>query len=471
VSSSYVVAIDNGSQSTKVLVVDERGVVHASARVGLLPYDHPAPGRAVHPDDDVWRSIAEACRTALQRFAGDPTRIVGVGLCTIRFCRGLLTASGELAEPLLSWMDERVSRPYVPEDDRVAWLTTSSGYVTHRLTGRFVDTAANYQGVWPIDQAGWRWSDDPAAYADTGMPRTQLFDLVDPGDLLGEVTASAAAETGLPAGVPVFATANDKAVEALGAGLARPDQLLLSLGTYISAMTVAAAPGGGERHWVNFGSRPGQYLAESLGIRRGMWTVSWFRSLLQEAAVHDDGMYDLEAELDREATRLAPGSDGVRAVLDWLAPTDEPHRRGALLGFSGTQGRAHIYRALLEGIAFEMADNAADMAAELGRGFQDVIVTGGGARSRVLPQIVADVTGLPVRRAAVDDAAGLGAAVCAAVGAGLHPGWDEAVAAMVRLGDPLAPSEAASEYARLRTLHRRAREGVRALSATLSDGA
>ncbi|MFP3416180.1 sugar kinase, partial [Bacillus sp. SIMBA_074] len=84
--------------------------------------------------------------------------------------------------------------------------------------------------------------------------------------------------TGLPAGLPVFATANDKAVEALGAGLSRPDQLLLSLGTYISSMTVAGEPGAGERHWVNFGSRPGQYLAESAGIRRGMWTVSWFRS-------------------------------------------------------------------------------------------------------------------------------------------------------------------------------------------------
>lgn len=467
--TSYVVAIDNGSQSTKVLIVDEHGVVHASARAGLLPYEHPAPGRAVHPDDDVWRSIVAACRTAMERFTGDPGRIVGVGLCTIRFCRALLTGRGELAEPMLSWMDERVSRPYAAEDDAVEWVTTSSGYITHRLTGRFVDTAANYQGMWPIDQATWRWSDDPAAFTATGMSRPLLFDLVDPGDPLGTVTASAAADTGLPPGVPVFATANDKAVEALGAGLAREDQLLLSLGTYISSMTVAAAAGGGERHWVNFGSRPGQYLAESAGIRRGMWTVSWFRSLLKEAAVRDDGMYDLEAELDREAALLPPGSDGVRAVLDWLAPTDEPTRRGALLGFSGPQGRAHIYRALLEGIAFEMADNAAAMADELGARFGEVIVTGGGARSRILPQIVADVTGLPVRRAAVDDAAGLGAAVCAAVGSGLHPGWDDALAAMVRLGEPVGPSPQAPEYTRLRATHRRAREGVRALSAALAD--
>ncbi|WP_374008295.1 FGGY-family carbohydrate kinase [Leifsonia sp. LS-T14] len=468
--TSFVVAIDSGSQSTKVLIIDEHGVVHASARVGLLPYAHPSPGHAVHPDDDIWTSIAAACRTALDRFAGDPARIVGVGLCTIRFCRALLTADGELAEPMLSWMDERVSRPYVHDDDRVAWLTTSSGYITHRLTGRFVDTAANYQGVWPIDQLTWRWSTDPTVFDSTGMPRGMLFDLVDPGELLGSVTPAAAAATGLPAGIPVFATANDKAVEALGAGLLRPDQIVLSLGTYISSMAVTDRAGGGPRHWVNFGSRPSQYLAESAGIRRGMWTVSWFRSLLQGAAVRDDTMYDLEAELDCEAAVLPPGSDGVRAILDWLAPTDEPSRRGALLGFSGPQGRAHIYRALLEGIAFEMADNADDLAAELGRTFTEVIVTGGGARSRILPQIVADVSGLTVRRAALDDAAGLGAAVCAAVGSGMHDGWDAALAAMVRLGPPMTPSPDAPAYARLRAAHRHARDAVRALSAELASG-
>ncbi len=115
-----VVAIDNGSQSTKVLVVDETGRVRAQARVGLRPYATPAPGRSVHPDDDVWDSIVRACRLAMDRFDGDPAEVVGIGLCTIRFCRALLRPDGALAEPLLSWMDERVSRPHVP---RPTWRT------------------------------------------------------------------------------------------------------------------------------------------------------------------------------------------------------------------------------------------------------------------------------------------------------------------------------------------------------------
>lgn len=467
--TSYLVAIDNGSQSTKVHVIDERGAVHASARVGLRPYAHPAPGHAVHPGDDLWESIVAATRSALERFSGDRGAIVGVGLCTIRFCRALLTETGELAEPVLSWMDERVGRPHTP-DPRVAHVTTSSGYITHRLTGRYTDTAANYQGLWPIDRDTWRWSDDPAAAERTGMPRTLLSDLVDPGDELGRVTERAAELTGLPAGLPVFATANDKAVEALGAGLTAPDQVLLSLGTYISAMTTAASSADGAAYWTNFASTPHRYLAESAGIRRGMWTISWLRDLLHADNPRDESMYDWEARLDAVASDIPPGSDGVRAVLDWLAPADEPTRRGAILGFSGPQGPAHLYRAILEGIAFEMADNIDAMADELGRTFGEVVVTGGGARSATIRAVLADSLGLPVRQAAFDDAAGLGAAICAAVGAGVHPTWDAAVAAMVRRAEPQQPrTDAAATYARLRLQHRRTRAAVRALEAELTD--
>ncbi|MDR2322946.1 MAG: sugar kinase [Microbacterium sp.] len=464
---SFLVAIDNGSQSTKVLVVDQGGRVHASARVGLRPYDTSLPGRAVHPDDDVWESIATACATALRRFSGDRSRIVGVGLCTIRFCRAYLRADGTLAEPLLSWMDERVGLPFDADAagaNDVRWITSSSGYVSHRLTGERTDASGNLQGVWPIDPARWRWSDDPEAYLATGMPREMLFDLRDPGEELGRVTAAAAALTGLPEGVPVFATSNDKAVEALGAGAGNEGDVLLSLGTYIAAMTAGAGPEHGETFWSNFAARPAMHLAESHGVRRGMWTVSWLRRLVQPEGSADESMYDLEALLDAEAAAVPAGSDGVAAVLDWLAPSDEPWRRGALLGFSGPQGRAHVYRAILEAVALAMADNVDAMSAELGRAPSALIVTGGGAQSATMRQILADVFALPVRRAGVDDAAGLGAAICAAVGAGIHQDWASAIAAMVRPGGVTLPGEDEAAYRRLRPWHRGVRERVAELS-------
>jgi sugar (pentulose or hexulose) kinase len=195
-----------------------------------------------------------------------------------------------------------------------------------------------------------------------------------------------------------------------------------------------------------------------------MWTISWLRRLLQSDDASDESMYDLEAALDGEAAGVPAGSDGVAAVLDWLAPDDEPWRRGGLIGFSGAQGRAHLYRAILEAIALTMADNADAMSAELGLRPQTLVVTGGGAGSATMRQILADVFELPVRRAETDDAAGLGAAVCAAVGSGLHPDWDAALRAMVRQLPAASPGTDAAVYRRLRPWHRGIRDRIAELS-------
>ncbi len=429
----YVVAIDNGSQSTKVLIVDAEGRVHASARRALQPYDTSEHGRVVHPGDDVWESIAAACREALALFTGDPDEIVGVGLCTIRFCRALLDEDGRLVEPMMSWMDGRVSRPH-EHDDRVASVTTSSGYITFRLTRERRDAAGNYQGVWPIDQETWRWSDDPHRFVETGMARELLFDLVDPGAELGRVTAEASALTGLAVGLPVFATSNDKAVEALGVGVREEDDLVLSLGTYIAAMTAGSeASAHDDGYWVNFGCEPDLYLYESGGIRRGMWTVSWWRDLLAGDGVLTDD------ELNKGAASVPPGSDGLVTLLDWLAPGDNPHRRGALLGFDGRQGRFHIYRSILEGIALTMRGHVDTMEESLGRRFERVTVSGGGSRSDLMMQILADVFDRPTVRAEVADAAGMGSAICAMVGAGVHD-WSSAVSVMIAEDARFEPS-------------------------------
>jgi xylulokinase len=470
----YLLAIDNGSQSTKVTVFDARGRALTSASKRLKPYDTSVPGRAVHPGDDIWDSIQQACREATAQLDGDPADIVAVGLCTIRFCRALLTADGSLAEPVLSWMDERVARPYAATNPLTRYITTSSGYITHRLTGQFVDTAANYEGVWPIDHDTAAWSSDPAAYAATGMPRDMLFDLVSPGGRLGQVTPAAAAATGIPAGLPVYATANDKAVEALGSGLKDDGSVLLSLGTYIAAMTVGSSSASAdESYWANFAARPGKYLYESTGIRRGMWMVGWYRTLLEGSHGEEPptGTARLEDVLNAAASELAPGSNGLLTLPDWLAPGDAAWRRGALLGFDGSQGRAHIYRSILEGIALTMANHTAAMERALGRRLSPVLVSGGGSRSDLMMQIVADVFDRPARRTTVNDAAGLGAAICAAVGHGIYPDWDQATAAMVSAGDEFTPdTQAARAYQQINKVYATLTNFTDPLFRAMADG-
>ena len=192
-TTSYVMGIDGGSQSTKVVIYDLQGTVVCEGRQPLRPMSLPAPGVVEHPDDDLWDSLVIACRLALSRFPGDPADIAGVGLCTIRFCRAVLRKDGSLASPVMSWMDARVSRPHEQVNPEVEYVTTSSGYIGHRLTGRFRDTAANYAGQWPIDSDTWDWTADDSVFDGSQLTREMMFDLVMPGDVLGAVTAAAAA--------------------------------------------------------------------------------------------------------------------------------------------------------------------------------------------------------------------------------------------------------------------------------------
>ena len=195
-------------------------------------------------------------------------------------------------------------------------------------------------------------------------------------------------------------------------------------------MTVGTSDAAGSSYWTNFSSVPGEYLHESAGIRRGMWTVAWVRDLVGQT----------EEELNEAASRVPAGSHGLLTVLDWLAPTDEPWRRGAFVGLDARHGAAHLHRSVLEGIALTMQRHTAAMSAELGSELRRLVASGGGARSELMLQILADVFDRPVTRTRAASAASLGAAICAAVGVGAHPSFGAATSAMVHADVVLEPT-------------------------------
>ncbi len=442
----YVIGVDCGTQSAKVVVYDSAGNAVASGQHALKPMSRPRHGVAIHPDDDLWVSIAAASRQALAGFTGDLDHIVGVGLCPIRCCKAFLKADGSLAEPVISWMDDRAYQPYLPDAAAVAYATTASGYLAHRFTSRFRDTAANNIALqWPIDTDTWQWSDDPALYERFGVSRAMLLELQMPGDVIGTVTPEAAEATGIPAGTAVVATANDKAVEMLGSGSLGETTALVSLGTYIAAMVH-----GHENHktpthfWTNFACIPNRYLYESNGVRRGMWTLTWFLDLLGEEVADRAASlgFSREEYVEREAAQVPAGSDGLMTVLDWLAPTDKPFRKGMMLGFDARHSRGHVYRSILESIALTMKQHVDAMCNELGITLAEIVVSGGGSNSPLLMGIFADVFGIPASRSIDGGGASLGAAICAAVAAGLYTDMETAASKMAKARESFAPDPA-----------------------------
>lgn len=448
-SEKYIIGIDEGSQSAKILIFDTRGNIVCEGKHALQPYNLPQPGLVEHPGDDWWEAICIAAKKCMSNFKGDVKDIVSIGLCTIRYCRAYLKEDGTLAQPALSWMDVRVAKPYEHTNPDVNYIVASSGYITHRLTGEFKDTVANYEGVWPIDVDKWNWSDDPAAYEAVGIPREMLFDLVMPGDILGYVTKEAAEATGFPEGLPVVATSNDKAVEGLGTGCMGETTACISLGTYTAAMMEGKEFLRDTKSvWPKFSCIPNKYLYDSNGIRRGMWTVSWFRDVLGDSYIKAAEEKGLSAEelLSQEAEKAPAGSDGLMTVLDWLAPVDAMYKKGIMIGFDGRHTRGHIYRSILEAVALTMKKHLNDMCDELGVNLEKIIITGGGSNSDLFMQIFADVFDIPAVRNEVNGAAGLGSAICAAVAVGIYDGFGEAVTNMVRIKDSFTPKAEDVEF-------------------------
>lgn len=439
----FILSIDGGTQSTKVAIFDLSGQEICAHSVKLRPLDLSPDWRAEHPDDDLWDSLVAACQATLAKFSGDPKAIIGIGLGSIRCCRALLRDDGTLAAPIQNWMDHRLSKPYEHTDDTVRYVTTTTGYLTHRLTGQAKDTRANYVGPWPIDPITLEWmaaADDFAAFT---TPREMLFDLVDAGTIVGSVTDAASHATSLPVGIPVIATANDKAVEALGAGLSQDGSVLVSLGTYIAGMMQGDENTlDTQSYFCNPGAFPNEFLYESGGIRRGMSTVTWIKDLMGhdiETIAAQSGL-SAEAYLNQVAASEVPaGSLGLFTVLNWLARPSNPHERGMMIGFNGSHKGPHMFRSILEGIAMTMKNNVMAMCAERGTSPKRLIISGGGSNGDLFMQIFADVFNLEAVRNQVNGSASLGAAICAAVALGVYPNRDEAIKNMVRVRDSFAP--------------------------------
>ena len=439
----YFIGVDSGTQSTKVSIVNQRGEILLSASQPLRPMQSRQAGWVEHPEDDLWDSTKAALKELMAAFPGEIADIQGIGLCAIRCCRVFLKKDGSLAAPVMSWMDVRAYAPF-EDDPQIGYTGSTSGYLTFRLTGELRDTIANsYQGQFPVDMLTWKWTDDPDVLSAFKIPRNKLLDMSLPGETLGRVSAAAAAETGLPEGLPVVATANDKAVEALGSGLIEPRVALLSLGTYITSMVA------GDRNlpdsnnfFTNLACIPHRYLYESTGIRGGMWHISWFKSIIGdefEQKARASGRI-VEELLEAEAARVPAGSDGLLTVPDWLAPATQLHRKGVMIGFDQRHSRGHMYRSILEAIAMRMKSNLEGMTQDIGTVPDKLIVCGGGSNSPLFMQIVADVFGIRTVRNRINGAAALGAAICVAVATGVYSDFAQAVGAMVHQRDEFSPN-------------------------------
>ena len=490
-NADHILAIDNGTQSVRALLFDLRGELVAKSKVDLQAYVSPEPGWAEQDAGYYWRSLCQACQQLWEVSPVPREAVAGVALTTQRATLINVDEQGGPLRPAMVWLDQRrtdgVPRlggkwgfafRLVGMSDTVArfqaeseahwirrhqpgiWAKTHkflflSGFLTHRLTGRFVDSVGAQVGYVPFDYKGLAWA-SPKDWKWEALPvePRMLPELVPPAGLLGEITAAAAEATGIPAGLPLIAAAADKACEVLGSGCLQPHIGCLSYGTTATINTI-------HTRYVEPtpmippypAAVPGRYALE-IQIYRGYWMVSWFKKQFaqREMLIAAERGVAPETLFDELVNAVPPGSMGLMLQPYWSPGVriPGPEAKGAIIGFGDVHTRAHIYRAILEGLAYALREGKERCERRSKIRITELRVAGGGSQSDAAMQLTADVFGLPAARPHVYEASGLGAAIDAAVGLKLHPDFDTAVGAMTRVGQPFEPrAEPAALYDRL----------------------
>lgn len=457
-----LLALDNGTQSVRALVFDASGNLIAKQRVPLTAYTSPAPGRHEHDPLGFWNALCTACTALWARHPDLRERIAAVAVTTQRATVVNIDERGEPLRPAITWLDQRKANRLPPlsplwrtafaaarvtgtirylqreaeanwiaENEPHIWRRTHkflllSGFLNYKLTGTFTDSAAAQVGYIPFDYKHHRWASkrDWKWQAVCVQPR-MLPELREPGSMLGEVSAEAALATGIAEGTPVAAAGTDKACEVLGAGCIDPHIAALSFG---SAATInVCAPRYVEP--IPFippypAALPGAYDVE-VQIFRGYWMVQWF---MQQFAVAD------ERELDELLGKSPAGAMGLLVQPYWTPGlrSPGPHAKGAMIGFGDVHGKAHVYRALLEGIAYALREGKERIERRGRFTIEALRVAGGGSQSDAAMQLTADIFGLPAERPHVFETSGLGAAIDAAVASGMHATFADAVRSMTR---------------------------------------
>jgi sugar (pentulose or hexulose) kinase len=509
VAEPRLLAIDVGTQSARAIVFDRAGAVVAKAQRVFEPtYTSPEPGWAEQDPEVYWRGVRDSCQSLWSSGAVQPAEISGISLTTQRGTVICSDAQGTPLRPAILWLDQRrCSAPpdlgplwrtafrlagasdliahlqaqaevnWIAERQPELWRRTErvlllSGWISQRLVGECVDSIGCQVAYLPFEYKQHRWaSAKDFKWKALAVRAEQLPRLVAPGAPLGRLTRVAAADLGLPENLPVIAAAADKACEVLGCGVLDPDVAQLSFGTTATINTTQARYIEVQRLLPAYPAAiPGLFNTE-IQIYRGFWMVSWFKREFahREQTLAAERGVAVESLFDELVASVPPGAMGLMLQPYWTPGVRDPgpEAKGAVIGFGDVHTRAHLYRAILEGLAYGLRSGLAQIESRIGRRVRLLRVAGGGAQSDQAMQITADVFGLAAERPQVTETSALGAAMNCAVGLGVHADYAGALQAMTRVGKRFEPDEAARRtydalyrevyqtmYPRLRPLYR-----------------
>lgn len=484
-TEKYLLGIDNGTTVIKAALFDLEGQEVAVGRSEEVGISHTKPGWAEQSMDEIWQATAQAIRQCLDKAGIHPKAIAGISLSGHGGGVWLLDEHGRPVRDAIIWLDGR-AKPYLDRwaaDGRLAelydecgwalfagigavtifpWLMEhepesleraqvniwSKDWVKFRLTGE-LNTDQTMASIAHMNYQTGQYSErvlELSGIADYG----HLFPPIVPSwEIAGEVTTQAAEETGLVPGTPVACGAWDGTSSTLGSGCIRTGEVASVIGTAGVHVAVSAKPDlDPERNYsLMYHTVPDRFIKNSLTML-AIGNLNWFEREFclaerEEAERRGVSVYEV---IDEEVASVPVGAGGV-VYLPFLqgerAPFVKQEARGVFFGLGDWHKRAHLLRAIFEGVALSTRDSYECM--QKGEPLETTYLTGGGSRSPVLRQILADCTGNVMKIPAGAELGAKGAAINAGVAVGIFRDHAEAVERMVRIEKEYVPDKENTE--------------------------
>jgi sugar (pentulose or hexulose) kinase len=462
-TANLVIGLDCSTTAAKAFAFDRNGTIFGRAHEPI-PLSSPTPHQYEQDPNDWWIAAQNALRQLTRQI--DPKTIKALAVSNQRETFVPLSAEGHPLRPAIVWLDERckndvewfskkvgqqrihriTGKPvdYAPVVYRLAWMKKHEPalfkkigmicdvhtYMTWKLTGSFKTSWASADPLGLFDLEKKQWS--PLILKALGLNETQLPRTFSPGSVLGVISAEVSALTGLSTDTLVVAGGGDGQAAGLGGNVLSPTRAYLNLGTAVVAGVYGRQYRTSKAYRTMCScSEQGYYYECSL--RAGTFALDWFiRKVLNIDALQQPTIY---TQLEEEARLVNPGCDGL-LHLPYLCGVMNPHwdinARGAFVGLTSFHHRGHLYRSILEGIAFEQLCAIEAVEKSIGTSVREFVAIGGGATSSLWRSILADVTGRDVCIPENTEASALGAGIAAAVGSGWYRTAHDAAQKMSR---------------------------------------
>ncbi len=473
-----ILTFDIGTQGARVLLVDQKGtVVDKVKKTYTDPYYSLHPNWAEQDPENYWHIMCQSSQELKERQPQLWEQIIAVTCTCIRGSAVCLDKDGNPVRDAILWLDKRKAEGLPPMTKktelmfRMAQLTETidtlrtgmycnwlainepenwkktykyallSTYFNVKFTGVMKDSNANMCGILPYDTKNHTWYPAWDLHRELYLvDDSKLIELVNPGTILGHITAEASAATGIPEGLPYVVTGSDKMCETFGLSCVNNDTAAISLGTLSSIQVPSKRFFTMQTVMPPFPSLTGDFLNE-IQTYRGFWLVSWFKDQFGQREVMEAERLGCRPEqlLDAQLKDVPPGCDGLIMQPTLTPDAVTRHARGVFLGLTDMHTRIHFYRAIIEGISFRLYQGLESLEKAGHTHVEKVFIAGGGSNSSAVCQITADVLGVPVYRIQTDEACGLGSSILGFITMGVHKDVPTALAEMVHERDHFTP--------------------------------